>query len=81
MIKRLQGIAMAALVAGVFLTPSGAKAQQNGVTRTDLQRHDLSTPGREVIQARFELAPGAHAIDVTLRQDGPQPRRETGRPP
>ena len=35
-----------------------ARAQQPGVTRTDLQRHDLSVPGREVIQVRVELAPG-----------------------
>ena len=26
--------------------------------RTDLQRHDLSAPGREVIQARVDLDPG-----------------------
>jgi len=34
-------------------------AQQPGVKRTDLQRHDLGAAGREVIQARVELAPGA----------------------
>jgi quercetin dioxygenase-like cupin family protein len=26
-----------------------------GLTRTDLQRHDLSVPGREVIQSRVEI--------------------------
>ena len=56
--KKLQGIAMAALVAGFFLAPSGVQAQQNGVTRTDLQRHDLSAQGREAIQVRVDLAPG-----------------------
>ncbi len=30
-----------------------------GSTRTDLQRHDLSIPGREVLQARVDFAPGA----------------------
>ena len=30
-----------------------------GSTRTDLQRHDLSTPGKEVLQARVDFAPGA----------------------
>jgi quercetin dioxygenase-like cupin family protein len=35
-----------------------AQAQQGGIKRTDLQRHDLSAPGREVIQVRVELAPG-----------------------
>jgi quercetin dioxygenase-like cupin family protein len=32
-----------------------------GTKRTDLQRHDLGVPGREVIQVRVELAPGAVA--------------------
>jgi quercetin dioxygenase-like cupin family protein len=31
------------------------------ITRVDLQRHDLSTPGREAIQARVDFAPGAVA--------------------
>jgi quercetin dioxygenase-like cupin family protein len=30
-----------------------------GITRTDLQREDLSTPGREAIQVLVEFAPGA----------------------
>ena len=50
--------AMAALVAGALLAPLGAAAQQNGVTRADLQRHDLSAQGREAIQVRVDLAPG-----------------------
>ena len=33
-------------------------AQQPGIKRTDLQRHDLSVPGREVIQVRVDFAPG-----------------------
>jgi quercetin dioxygenase-like cupin family protein len=35
-----------------------AVAQQSGVKRTELQRHDLSVPGREVIQVRVDLEPG-----------------------
>jgi quercetin dioxygenase-like cupin family protein len=35
-----------------------ASAQQQGVGRTQLQRHDLSIPGREVIQVRVDLDPG-----------------------
>ena len=38
-----------------------ARAQQPGVTRTDLQRHDLGIPGREVVQARVDIAPGSLA--------------------
>jgi quercetin dioxygenase-like cupin family protein len=33
--------------------------QPPGITRTDLQRHDLSMPGREVIQNRVEISPEA----------------------
>ena len=36
--------------------------QLSGFTRTDLQRHDLSVPGREVIQDRVDIAPEAPAI-------------------
>ena len=35
----------------------GQQAQQ-GTRRTDLRRHDLSVPGREVIQVRVEFDPG-----------------------
>ena len=35
--------------------------QPPGVKRTDLQRHDLSTPGREVIVARVDIDPGVLA--------------------
>jgi quercetin dioxygenase-like cupin family protein len=57
-VKKMQIVAMAALVAATVLAPLGAQAQQNGVTRTDLQRHDISAPGREAIQVRVDLAPG-----------------------
>ena len=56
--KKFKIAAMAALVAAAVLAPLGAQAQQNGVTRTDLQRHDISAPGREAIQVRVDLAPG-----------------------
>jgi quercetin dioxygenase-like cupin family protein/pimeloyl-ACP methyl ester carboxylesterase len=34
------------------------QAQQTGTKRTDLQRHDLSVPGREVVQVRVDFDPG-----------------------
>jgi quercetin dioxygenase-like cupin family protein len=37
----------------------GAQARPPGTTRTDLQRHDLSISGREMLQARVDFAPGA----------------------
>ncbi|MBB5712562.1 cupin domain-containing protein, partial [Sphingomonas xinjiangensis] len=38
-----------------------AAPQQQGVTRTDLQRHDLSIANHETVQARIDIAPGATA--------------------
>jgi quercetin dioxygenase-like cupin family protein len=35
------------------------QAQQRGITRAELQRHDLSVPEREVIQVRVDFTPGA----------------------
>jgi quercetin dioxygenase-like cupin family protein len=36
--------------------------QAPGIRRTDLQEHDLSIPGRMVIQNRVELGPEAPAV-------------------
>lgn len=41
----------------VLIVGSGL-AQQPGVNRTDLQRHDLSIPGREAVQVRVDIDPG-----------------------
>ena len=38
-----------------------ALAQVSNVKRIDLQRNDLSIPGREIVQAIVEIAPGATA--------------------
>jgi quercetin dioxygenase-like cupin family protein len=47
------------LTAAALIAASGlAQAQLAGTRRIDLQRHDLSTEGREVIQARVEIDPG-----------------------
>lgn len=53
-------MAAAALLAASALT-NVALAQQPGVTRNDLQRHDLSTPGREAIQTIVSIATGVTA--------------------
>jgi quercetin dioxygenase-like cupin family protein len=57
--KKTRLIAAALLVAASGLVLHMAQAQLPGITRTDLQRHDLSAPGREVIQVRVDFAPGA----------------------
>jgi quercetin dioxygenase-like cupin family protein len=55
------GIIAAVLLFTGALAPHLAHAQWAGITRTDLMRDDLSTPGREVIQALVKFAPGASA--------------------
>ena len=53
-------MAAAVLLVGSALALHLASAQQQpGFKRTDLQRHDLSAPGREAIQVRVEFDPGA----------------------
>jgi quercetin dioxygenase-like cupin family protein len=56
--KRMQGLAAAAVILGASLAAHVARAQQSGITRTDLQQHDLSIPGREVVQVRVDFIPG-----------------------
>ena len=53
------------VVLGAAVVASGlllhvAHAQQ-GIRRIDLQRHDLSTPGREVVQTIVELDSGVRS--------------------
>ena len=56
--KKILGLAMALSVFLCNLTPVVAQAQLPGTRRIDLQQHDLSIPGREVVQARVEIDPG-----------------------
>ncbi len=65
-----------------------ARAQQPGVKRTDLQRHDLSIPGREAIQVRVDFAPGVVAPrhkhpgeEIVYVLEGSLEYRLEGRPP
>ena len=61
--KTTRIMAAAALIVASVLAPRRAGAvrvlvQPPGIKRTDLMRHDLSVPGREVIQVLVEFAPG-----------------------
>jgi quercetin dioxygenase-like cupin family protein len=47
------------LPAAASAQTGAAQAQPAGIKRTDLQRHDLSVPGREAVQLRVDFAPGA----------------------
>jgi len=49
-------ITVVALV--ILFVPASVMAQQPASQRTDLQRHDLSVAGREVVQVRVDFDPG-----------------------
>ena len=51
-------ISVLVLVASTALFLYVTSAQQTGTKRTDLQRHDLSIGGREVVQVRVDFDPG-----------------------
>ena len=55
-VKRI--LTLAALMCASALAQHSALAEQLDIKRTNLQRHDLSAPGREVVQVLVEFAPG-----------------------
>lgn len=57
--KTFRFIALAVVVAAGGLSVQIVLSQQTGIKRTDLQRHDLSVPGREVVQVRVDFDQGA----------------------
>ena len=56
---RIFAVAIAIAGCGVALDVMTQTAQPAGITRSDVLRHDLGVPGREVIQVRVDFAPGA----------------------
>ena len=65
-----------------------ATQQVPGLTRTDLQEHDLSVPGHEMIQNRVDIDPDAPAIrhwhpgeEVIYVLEGTLEYHVDGRPP
>src|SRR5262245_24449121 len=56
--EKTRSLTAAALIVAVGLALHLAQAQPAGSKRTDLQRHDLSAPGREVVQVRVDFDPG-----------------------
>jgi quercetin dioxygenase-like cupin family protein len=80
----------ALLVAGSLALPT-AQAHEvslGDIKRTDLLRHDLSGPGREVIQVLVEFGPGVSAVrhshpgeELVFVTEGLLEYRLDGRPP
>jgi quercetin dioxygenase-like cupin family protein len=87
--KTIRAIAVALLIVGNALALTAVSAQQLGGTkRTDLQRHDLSLPGREVNQVLVEFAPGlvaprhAHpGEEIVYVVEGELEYQRDGKPP
>ena len=52
-------VVVAVAIVAASLVLHAGRAQQAGIRRLDLQRHDLSVPGREVVQVRVDFGPGA----------------------
>jgi quercetin dioxygenase-like cupin family protein len=50
---------VAAIALVSLLMPDFLRTPQQGIKRTELQRYDLSTRGREMIQVRVDFAEGA----------------------
>jgi quercetin dioxygenase-like cupin family protein len=58
LLKAARIAATAMLINAGPLSPQAAIAE-TGTKRTDLQRHDLGTTGREAVQVRVDFEPGA----------------------
>ena len=65
-----------------------AVQQAPGLWRTDLQQHDLSIPGREVVQNRVDIGPEAPAVrhkhpgeEIIYVLEGSLEYQVDGRPP
>ena len=48
-----------------IILPGAVLAQQPGLKRIELQRHDLSAPGHEAVQVRIDFDPGSVAAKHT----------------
>ena len=88
LIKTARAIATAALISVSVLAAGATHAQPSGVKRTDLQRHDLSVPGREAVQVRVDLEPGVafgnhthHGEEIIYVLEGTFEYQIEGKPP
>jgi quercetin dioxygenase-like cupin family protein len=59
--KPTRVMAVAAIIAASALALRVARAEDSPTKRTDLQRHDLSIPGREAVQVIVDILPGKTA--------------------
>jgi quercetin dioxygenase-like cupin family protein len=86
--KMARMMAVTVVIIGSGLALHAAQSQQPGIKRTDLQQHDLSVPGREMVQVRVDFAPGVgfpeHSHpgeEIVYVIEGVLEYRVEGRPP
>ena len=86
--KTTRMMAVAVLMVGTGLALHAFRAQQVGINRKDLQRHDLSAPGREVVQVRVQIDPGVTASrhwhpgeEIVYMLEGSLEYQVEGKPP
>jgi quercetin dioxygenase-like cupin family protein len=87
-VKVIRSAALVAVLIGGGLALHAAQSQQTGIKRTPLVQHDLSVPGREVLQVRVDFDPGvtfpAHTHpgeEVAYVIDGSLEYQFEGQPP
>src|SRR6187200_1658152 len=80
--------ALAVVIVGSALALHAVQAQAPGITRTDLQQHDLSVPEREVVQVLVAFAPRVVAPrhshpgeEIVYEVEGMLEYRLDGQPP
>src|SRR6187402_2290028 len=56
--KNLLRTVLTILLIGTYTISASAQTKNSGISRTELQRHDMSTPGSEVVQAHIDFEPG-----------------------
>lgn len=56
--KSVKQLAIVSMILLLVSASAGAALAQQGIKRTELQRHDLSIPGREAVQVRIDFAEG-----------------------
>lgn len=78
----------AAIVIASGLASYATQAQQSGIKRTDVVKHDLHIPGQEFIQVRVDFAPGASfgrhshpGVEVAYVLEGTLEYQLDGKPP
>nr|WP_315221273.1 cupin domain-containing protein [uncultured Flavobacterium sp.] len=56
--KKLVTTIIAFFLFAIYTIPSSAQHNHPAVSRTELQRHDMSTPATEMVQARIDFESG-----------------------